>query len=346
MFQGREFFELSDVERRKLVDQNDPASPFYNYVGNHDGVNTLADILYVTLKDKLHRNQGVGVAFYGQASTGKTTLASMYAEVLGLPFLSTNASEIVNIDMFFDMLYNLFSEEGMPLKQIGTRGGKAEYLIYPAVVFLDEIHCLPTASKNALLSACEQGTSRLITKKTDSNCKNIHWLVATTDRGLLPKPLDSRFVKILLHPYTDEEITKILEKHSKLPTEVCKLISCYAKIARVAIDFAKEVKFASERQNLSYEHAVRVVAKRRGINEDGLERKHIDILLSLYADKDSGKPLSQLCEVAGVGKEELSKFLMPVLLLDTPKRRAYVKVSNRHKITEAGILYLKSKNLI
>ena len=78
-----------------------------------------------------------------------------------------------------------------------------------------------------------------------ANCKNVCWIVATTERGKLFGPFDSRFTKVELDMYGTEEIAMIvyIDNHKWFDREVCRLVAKYcSRLPREALDFAKAMK--------------------------------------------------------------------------------------------------------
>ena len=95
------------------------------------------------------------------------------------------------------------------------------------ILFIDEVHALPPAVSNILLSALDD--SRLTTiDNTDYDFGEVVFLMATTDAGKLTEAFRSRPDRVLLRNYTLDELAGILWLHGQreldgfaLPREVC-----------------------------------------------------------------------------------------------------------------------------
>ena len=90
------------------------------------------------------------------------------------------------------------------------------------ILFLDELHALPTAAREHLLTAMEDQTISVAIgdppNETVMQVKLQPFTVigATTRQGMLDAPLRTRFQQTLrLEPYTDEEMGQVIDFHAR-----------------------------------------------------------------------------------------------------------------------------------
>ncbi len=338
--------DMSHEDKTWLLDRkNNVNSPFYNFIGNDNAIEALTDIIYAGLTDT-RACPGIGIAFYGQASTGKTTLGNIVASTLDIPFLSMIANRVKTSDALFTLIKNTFTSEHTDLLILGkSTSGKDLYCLPAIGIFLDEAHTAAAEVSDSLLNATEQSTRKLITKDAEIDCRNVWWMLGTTEKGKLDKPLASRFAPIFLKPYTQDEVALIVQRRTNWEINCCKLIALYGHIPRIALEFARMVSCSIERSGLFVEKAspdiverhIEVVARRKGIGTDGIDEKQKAVLISLVKNKETGQSFRQLCEVAGVEKEEMDSYIMPPLII-----KSFVRVANRHFPTDDAIKYVTS----
>lgn len=165
--------------------------------------NGQADIienLTFSVRSALRRQQPLGhTLFTGPAGLGKTTLAaSVLPAELQCSVQSINCAAIEKPQ---DLMLVLARAEG------------------GSILFLDELHALPVAAREHLLTAMEDQVLyvKLDADETAEVRLPLFTVIgATTREGLLDGPLRSRFVNTFtLQPYTIREITEIAVWHLK-----------------------------------------------------------------------------------------------------------------------------------
>lgn len=142
------------------------------------------------------------VLLHGPPGLGKTTLAMIVANELGVPFMHTSGP---SIDKPGDLAGILAGIE---------RGG---------VLFIDEIHRLPIAVEEVLYSAMEDYCIDIIVGQ-GSTARSVRMPIqpftlvgATTRMALLSSPLISRFgIQERLEYYKDDALMQILHRSARL----------------------------------------------------------------------------------------------------------------------------------
>lgn len=172
--------------------------------------------------------------FVGSAGVGKSSFARAIADqLLDQKPIMFSGADLRNGRMIVEKL----DQEGrLP------EGTDSPIRLRSCVLFIDEVHALPPAVSNILLSALDD--RRLTTiDNVDYDFGEVVFLMATTDAGKLTEAFRSRPDRVLLRNYTLDELAGILWLHGReelddfsLPREICLEIAARTRAqTRVAV---------------------------------------------------------------------------------------------------------------
>ncbi len=291
--------------RQAFLDPASPTSPYYGFVGNRPAVRKLIRIDTVALGRWHHRCSDLNVAVIGRPGCGKTDLVRRHCRANDLPTLEVHPKAIRTAHELFCAIRGCveYLDESGPIR------------VPPAMnIFIDEVHALEPGLVQALLKATEPTDRMLVTEKgVQVNTRNIHWIIATTDRGRLFDAFDTRFTKVALAAYSLEETAAIVQtNHPDWPGEACLLAARYGPASpREAIQFAQEMhmeRMVSPRS--SWEKVAQVVASDNGIDEWGMSATRVSVLRAVASRPVAARRLASL---VGVKEEELEAYVLPGL---------------------------------
>lgn len=330
------------------VHRLNPANPdclFNQYVGQESAKKKLSRVLISALQRYNHQASDVSWLLTGPSSVGKTTLAKLFAKILGLPFIEINPTSVNKLDEIFELVKETLERYKLPLIDLT---GSHVYKLPPCIIFIDEAHALKKNIQNGLLKAIESADRVLITenKSTISTAK-VTWMMATTDVGDLCHALINRFTEIALKPYNRNEIAKIVNmKFKKLDIVPCAIAAYFEpKIPRKAIEFAQEMIYEKKMSPSSDWIKIGLtIAKENDIDEMGMPNKHLKILLALSKRSVSK---DRLANILNIRPRELTEFIIPWMIAESSDCPALISVSTAgFKLTQAGYNELKKRNLI
>lgn len=275
--------------------------------------------------------------FQGPPGLGKSTFGSIIANEISKSIQLINAATVTDQSSLIKALVQ------------SKRGD---------VVFIDEIHALPTKCIEMLYGPLEDfvltiETGNKFNKKiAQIPLENITVIGATTNIGLLPKPLLDRFkLKFFLDYYEEEDIAKLIKinayKINLSIDDVCsfniaKRCKGIPRISNNLIQWLKAYCSASNIRALNNAE-INKAFEIYGISEEGFD-KNDKIYLDILERASGPLGLKAISTMSGIPEELIENSIEPYLLKigkieKTPKGRI---LKNR---TEDSILENLLKNL-
>lgn len=338
------FLVLDKESRRLHVRPDNPELSLNKFIGNKEAIRRLSRAVFSAYGKTNRDCSDYSFALCGPASTGKTFLARLFAEDLGIPFVVIEPQSVKRVQDIFDEIENACAGFEHDISLVEHDGNK--YYPPPMVVFIDEVHNLKNSVVQGLLKATEPNDRTMVTEDgLEVDTSRVCWMIATTDRGDLFDAFDTRFQKINLRLYSKEEMACIIKMNNPdWDDDTCMIVAKYnSQVPREAIAFAKDMRVEREMSEDSWENVAATVARDHEIDEYGMTFKRVEVLKALGQNPVSA---SQLPFVIHVKEEELKKFIMPPLMSRTPDQEPMVTVSSRgYTITLAGLAALDQRGI-
>ncbi len=322
---------LVDAEFSAADDSDIELSLRPKVLEDYIGQEKVKENLSVYIQAAKQRNEPLDhVLLYGPPGLGKTTLAGIIANEMGVNFRVTSGPAIEKPGDLAALLTNLSEGD---------------------VLFIDEIHRLSRAVEEVLYPAMEDNELDIIIGKGPSarsirlELQKFTLVGATTRAGQLSAPLRDRFGMIFrLDMYTPEELAKIVNRSAGiLDMEIsekgaAEIASRSRGTPRIANRFLKRTRdFAQIMGNGNItEEIAKVALSRMDIDELGLDA--IDrLILTTMIKNYNGGPVGLETIAAAIGEETVTiedvyePFLLQAgFIARTPRGRCVTPAGYAH----------------
>lgn len=295
------------------------------------GQSTVKENLKVFIEAAKLRNEPLDhVLFYGPPGLGKTTLAGIIANELGVDIKITSGPAIERAGDLAAILTNLNEND---------------------VLFIDEIHRLNRSVEEVLYSAMEDYALDIIIGKGPSarsirlDIAKFTLIGATTRAGSLSAPLRDRFGVIdKFEMYTQEELAQIIGRSADLlgveTDDASRMLmaKCSRGTPRVANRLLKRIRdFSQVKGNgVITEDVTREALNQLGVDSLGLENLDRDILRTII-ERFGGGPVGIDTIAASIGEERVTiedayepYLIQSGLLYRTQKGRMVSRLGYEH----------------
>jgi Holliday junction DNA helicase RuvB len=301
-------------------------------LNDFSGQPSVVENLEIFVKAATLRNEPLDhVLLHGPPGLGKTTLANIIANELGVGFKVTS---------------------GPVLDKPGDLAGLLTNLNSGDVLFIDEIHRLSPVVEEYLYSAMEDFVIDILID-SGPNARSVQITLnpftligATTRSGLLTAPLRARFgINSRLEYYDAKTLTAIVERSSGLlnipihETAAYQIASRSRGTPRIANALLRRVRDFAQIKGTGVidEEITKIALKALNVDESGLDEMDIRILKAII-DKFNGGPvgLSTIATAIGENAGTLEEVYEPFLI----QEGFLMRTTRGRKVTEKAFRHL------
>jgi Holliday junction DNA helicase RuvB len=300
-------------------------------LADYNGQEKVKKNLAIFIEGARRRNEPLDhVLLHGPPGLGKTTLAAIIANEMGVTLRKTSGPAIEKPKDLAALLTNLNEND---------------------ILFIDEIHRMNRAIEEILYPAMEDKQLDIIIGQgpaATSIClelKNFTLVGATTRSGQLSSPLRDRFgIDLKLELYTPEELKVIVERSSRLlgipvePDGAAEIASRSRGTPRIANrllrrvrDFAEVIADGVVTKQVADEALIQLEIDRTGL--DAIDRRLLASIIRNYG----GGPVGLETIAATINEEPITledvyePFLMQQgFLTRTPRGRCVTRLAYEH----------------